>query len=109
MNHVNRGYISIRPTKLFFEWAMQHDSLISFKESDYIEPNIYLITEDFLDEEPVLKQHFKKIFENELMAITDDDVWPETRTLEVFLQWFNVEFGSMVFDLEKSDLKREEI
>ncbi len=29
----------------------------------------------------------------------DDSQWPEIRDLQMFLDWFEVEWGSMVFDL----------
>jgi hypothetical protein len=45
-----------------------------------------------------------------LSSITDEEeYWPEVRTMEVFEAWFAVDFGSIVVDLEKSDLKRESV
>ena len=110
MKFVNRGFITVRPKKAFFEWANSFEEAIEFSEDDQIEPNVYLITEDFFDIEPIIEQNFKKIFESELSAITEESSdWPENRKIETFNEWFDLEIGSMVFDLEKSDLKREEI
>ena len=75
-----------------------------------MEPNVYLITEDFFDIEPIIEQHFKKIFKNELAMITDNEEdWPEDLSQENFLEWFELEVGSTVFDLEKGDLKSEKV
>jgi hypothetical protein len=106
MKIVNRGYIAIKPKNPFWEWAKTKDDSISFTEDDDVEANIYLITEDFFDDGPILEQHFKKIFINELDGVCDEeDGWPEERTLALFKEWFSVELGGTVFDLEKSDLR----
>lgn len=31
---------------------------------------------------------------------TDEDLWPTLRDAEVFLEWFDLEFHSLVFDLD---------
>ena len=75
-----------------------------------MDPNIYLISEDFFDIEPLIEQHYKMIFASELSMVTEDELdWPENRNLELFLEWFELEIGSTVFDLEKSDLKTEKL
>ena len=110
MKIVNRGYISIRQNKAFWDWANEFESDMEFTVEDGIDPNIYLITEDFIDVEPIIEQNFKKIFKNELSMITEEETdWPEIRTMEVFLEWFTIEVGSTVFDLDKSDLRVEKI
>jgi hypothetical protein len=110
MKIVNRGYIAIRQNKAFWDWANEFESDMEFNVEDDIDPNIYLITEDFIDVEPIIEQNFKKIFKNELSMITEEETdWPETRTMEVFLEWFTIEAGSTVFDLEKSDLRVEKV
>jgi hypothetical protein len=110
MKLINRGFISIRPKKAFWDWANEFDSDLTFSVDDGMDPNIYLITEDFFDIEPIIEQHFKKIFASELSMITEsEEDWPQVRTIDAFLEWFNVELGTTVFDLEKSDLKSEKI
>lgn len=110
MNVLNRGFITITPKKPFFDWSNAIDTEIQFTIEDDIEPTVYLITEDFFEIEPLIEQHFKKIFKNELIAITEEEeLWPEERTLTVFHEWFEVKIGSMVFDLEKSNIVGEKI
>ena len=43
------------------------------------------------------------------MITEEESEWPEERTLEVFLNWFTIDIGSTVFDLEKADLKGEKL
>ena len=37
----------------------------------------------------------------------DDDTWPEDITYEMFLEWFDVEFHSMVFDSLSYNIEKE--
>ena len=110
MNIINRGFLIIRPKQEFLNWASQVDTEVSFSESDDVEGTNFLIEEDFFEIEPIIEKHFKKIFKHELAMLTEDEsLWPESITMEVFLNWFSVDFGAIVIDLEKSDLKREKI
>ena len=107
MKIINRGFIIVKPKQAFWDWANQFDEDFSFSEDDDCEGSVYLIEEDFMDFEPVLEKNFKKIMKNELAAVADEEDFPEKITFELFCQWFDVDFGSSVFDLEKSDLKSE--
>lgn len=105
MKIVNRGYIIVRPKKAFMDWANQNDE--DFEDLQDAEANIYLTEEDFYEDEPIIKASFKKIFMNELKSVTEDKtVYPEME-LDVFRNWFEVELGSMVFDMQKEDLKAD--
>ncbi len=110
MNVLNRGFITVTPKQDFWNWANTIDTEVQFSEEDDIEPTVYLITEDFFDIEPLIEQHFKKIFKNELTAITEEEeLWPVERNIDVFLNWFTINVGSMVFDLEKSNIVSDKI
>jgi len=110
MNVLNRGFITVTPKQSFWDWANALDTEFKFSVEDDIEPTVYLITEDFFDVEPIIEQHFKKIFKNELTAITEDEEeWPVERNVDVFLEWFDITIGSMVFDLEKSNIVGEKV
>jgi hypothetical protein len=107
MKFVNRGYMSVKPTQKFLDWANTMDQEYPVT-LEFCEGNIYLIEEDFMEVEPILKANFKAIFENEFTAITEeDDLWPCEFKLENFEQYFTVEFGTTVLDTQKSDLKRD--
>ena len=105
---VNRGFLTVRPTQLFWDWANDVSGEIEFSEFDDTEPTVYLVEEDFFEIEPILKKAYKRIFENELSSISfDEEVWPKAISFELFLTWFNIDNGSIVVDLEKNDLMRE--
>ncbi len=110
MKILNRGFIIVRPTQLFWDWAAKFENELEFSVDDDLEPNVYLITEDFFEIEPVIEKNYKKILETELRMITDEEEdWPLDMNFELFLNWFILEVGSTVFDLEKSDLKSEDV
>lgn len=93
----------MRPAQPMIKWSEQFDEFLALDE--FSEPSVYLIEEDFMDEEPILKSHFKKIFQNELNTISEDEsLYPEIKW-EVFCEWFSVDAGTSVFDLESSDVK----
>ncbi|MFA7272787.1 MAG: hypothetical protein WC044_02910 [Crocinitomicaceae bacterium] len=107
MKFVNRGYLLITPTKTFIDWANTQSPELPL-DAEFVEGNVYLIEEDFLETEPILEANFKKIFKNELEAVTEDEEqWPEKLTMELFLSFFTWEMGTTVFDLQKTDLNRD--
>ena len=108
MKIVNRGFMTVAPKQAFWDWANEFEDDVVFSEADEVEPNVYLITEDFFEIEPILKKAYKRIFENELSSISfDEEVWPKAISFELFLTWFHIDNGSIVVDLEKNDLMRE--
>ncbi len=108
MKITNRGFIILRPQASFWRWVRSIDDQSFYEEGDHVEPSIYLIDEDFMEDEPMILQHFKQLFENELLMITEDTtLWPEQRNIALFNEWFSVELGSSVFDCEPSDLRSE--
>ena len=108
MKVVNRSYITIHPRQALWDWANKYNTEVKFDVEDSTEGTVYLVEEDFFDFEPVLEKNFKKMFKNELSSITDEEeYWPEKLTIELFLEWFVIDFGSIVVDLDKSDLRSE--
>jgi hypothetical protein len=107
MKTVNRGYILVEPRQAFCEWAKLNDEEFDFDETDDLEGSLYLIEEEFMEYEPLIEAHFKKIFKNECMAIVDDEEQIPKATLELFLEWFNVRIGGSVFDTQKAPLNAE--
>lgn len=107
MNFVNRGYIIVKPTESFIEWANSIEGGIKVYPN-FVEGNVYLIEEDFMDTEPILKANFKKIFANEFEPVTDDQAgWPCEIKFENFEKFFEVEFGSTVFDTLTNNLRAD--
>ncbi|MEZ4891102.1 MAG: hypothetical protein R2779_11325 [Crocinitomicaceae bacterium] len=109
MKIVNRGFLIVSPKKPFFDWANNFEEDIYFNESDEVEPTVYLIEEDFIESEHVIKSHYKKIFLNELSMITENPEDHPEISEQLFYEWFKVVDGTTVLDNLKSDLKRFDI
>jgi len=70
MNLVNRGYIYIRPQTKFNTWAKQIDPELLLDEQ--AEGTVYLIEEEFWDDEKILQQYLKKITTHEFSSVTEE-------------------------------------
>ena len=102
MKFVNRGYLIVKPTKLFIDWANKNDE--DYANLVDSEATIYLVEEDFYDDEQVLKANFKDVFINELRAVTEDESeYPEIK-LGIFHEWLAIEMGTSVFDAQSNRL-----
>lgn len=104
MLYINRDVVIIKPRKPFIDWANAVDPYDGPKvniEDFRKDCTVFLVPE--LDTIPdaidIIENNFETIFENELEGMyTDESLWPKTRTLDMFREWFDVEYHSMVFD-----------
>ena len=112
---INRSAITVRAKQPFFDWLR---SLPDRAKPDLTldevneEPKVYLLPEyDLQDErEELLEGCCDIVFENQLYEWwTDEDQWPAPRHLGLFLEWFEVEFHSRIFDLTDAPLFDDEL
>jgi len=110
---INRAAIVVRPARPYLEWASRlkddsdDDAAEQTKELEK-HVAVYLVAEDLSGKEETapLEQYFKQIFEAELSAWwTDENDWPQERTLSTFQEWFEVARESVVTDLAPGSIK----
>ncbi|MBC9812940.1 hypothetical protein H9Y05_10710 [Crocinitomicaceae bacterium CZZ-1] len=106
MKIVNRGFLIVSPKQPFFDWANEFEEEIFFSEEDDVEPTIYLVDEDFIETEQVIRDQFKKIFLNELNMITENTEDHPKINEQLFYEWFSVTAGTTIIDTQSADLKR---
>lgn len=104
MSEINRSLIILRPKQPFLNWAcsLDDESKDLTLESLNEDSTVYLIPEIWQDsdQEEFLKACYDILFEEQLEGWSNDEVaWPKERGLKMFLDWFEVEFHSLVFDL----------
>ena len=104
MSEINRSLIILRPKQPFLDWArsLDDESKDLTLESLNEDSTVYLIPEIWQDsdQEEFLKTCYDILFEEQLEGWWRDETrWPQQRNLKVFLDWFEVEFHSLVFDL----------
>jgi hypothetical protein len=107
---VKRTAIIVKPKQPYIQWANSLDD-DGVKRGEGFEPEhtVYLIEDigDYEgDMEAMVAPYFEFIFEEELNEwhrLESD--WPARRDLAAFLQWFEVEYHSMVLDLGRGQVK----
>jgi len=99
-NYINRYAIILKPKQPFFDWINNHYPNETITEVE--EANIYLVDDEIDDLENWLKKKFDKFFMMELDEWhSNKKEWPQKRNYKMFQQWFQVDFSTMVYDLEK--------
>lgn len=104
MFEINRSSIVVKPRQPFLDWARSHDEDNEDLTLDNVrdDPTVYLIPDLWDNTEPnlVLEWCHSLVFDVELASWhTDPEAWPPDRDLRMFLEWFEVEFHSMCYDL----------
>lgn len=101
---LNRGFISVKPKTLFYKEAEKElqEKLIHISEP---EATIYLIEEDFWDNESVLKKNFKKILECEKRQLSPSKKLELTEIkMDCLNDFFTFSFGNLVVDNEQNGI-----
>ena len=102
-NFVNRYAIIIKPRQPFLDWY----SNLFPEDEDCNTTNTYLISDDIDDIDSWLKKQYEKIFAAELEACTPiEKKWPKKRNYEMFKEWFYIDQSTLVYDLEKSPVRK---
>ena len=106
---LNRGAVVVRPKQPYLDWAAALGDSVPVPDVK-AEKTVYLLPGFENDEEgmDILGEFYEQIFEQELWYwYTDEDAWPMNRTLKLFLEWFDVEFHSIVEDLDEGVIEDE--
>lgn len=103
---LNRGVLIVRPKQPYLDWAAGLDDSGVVPDVGG-EQTVYLVPSFEDDDEAwgIIEQGYAEVFERELYGWhTDESAWPQNRTFQLFLEWFEVEFHSVVEDLGDEEL-----
>ena len=112
MATLNRSAVVVKPKQAFLDWLRaadptSHDlTLRDLAE----EPTIYLIPECDTEAEidQVLRTLCEEIFTEQLASwFNEEPAWPHDRRFEIFCDWFDVQYHSMLIDLCDNPLDRD--
>ena len=111
MHTINRAVLIVKPKNPYLNWVNglnQSETPVTYDEL-ITEQSVFLIPAvDEGELELNMRRHFKTIFENELEGWSmDHEAWPKKLTFKLFNEWFQLEWGSEVFDLGRGDIERE--
>lgn len=105
---LNRGFLFIKPKDAFITWAQQNNPELLIDAN--AEGSVYLIEEEFWEDELILKQYAKKIAQQEFKSINDDaDTWPSCNDTNEFENLFSYELGCTSIDLLKIPLEKDQL
>lgn len=110
MKLVNLSAIIVKPKQPYWDWVNNLDDEPISPESLSSEHPVYLLPECDSDAQFQLwlKKNYLTIFENELHAWwQDDNDWPVVRDYKTFRAWFEIQYGSEVFDMSEKPLLTE--
>jgi hypothetical protein len=102
---LNRSVLTLRAKQPFLDWLRSLPDPVSDEVTleTLSEDNTAYLTPDHEDNDErdeILEQAFGLIFEDQLAGWwTEEEAWPEDRSLATFLAWFDVAWHSLVEDL----------
>ena len=103
MSKINRSLVVVKPKQPFLDWARSFDLDEGLQLDQFRDESSAYLTPEFEFQEhrmEVIAWCLDFVFEEELCAAsTDETIWPKRRDLTTFLEWFDVEFHGIVFDL----------
>ncbi len=107
-NMVNRAVLIVRAKEPFRAWLSNlPDSEETTIKDINDDSTAYLIPEydDDRQRDRIVKKLYPIIFEEQLNDwCTDEDMWPQKRTLAMFKKWFEQDFHTVVDDLGNNEL-----
>lgn len=112
MYSINRSIAVIKPKQPLLDWLNAlPDNVVLFTLAELqTDCTVLLIPEYDTDEKALkfIKKNYLGIFERELDGFcTDPDYWPAKRDYKTFLQWFDIELHSEVFDTVDKEIIKE--
>ena len=109
---VNRCIATVRVREPFLEWLRGLLDPCDFGLDVINDDNTAYLLPEYEDDhqrDRILIGYFNAIFEEQLASWwTDERDWPSKRSLQMFKQWFDIEFHSVVLDLVDDELLDDE-
>jgi hypothetical protein len=112
MSTINRCVLIVRAKQPLLLWLHSLPNSASFTLQEVnLDTAAYLLPEyeDDADTKKLLRRYFHLVFEEQLSSWWQDEAdWPAKRDMKMFMQWFDIEFHSVVLDLVDKPLLHEE-
>lgn len=107
---VNRNALVVEPKQPFVDWINACPDTTDKVHLNELTDNctVFLIPEQIYNADDWLKENYKAIFAYKLESwYTDTELWPKDFSFRNFQQYFNVQYVSMVVDLEFGAIKKD--
>ncbi len=114
MHIIDRSIAIIKPKQPYVDWANQLPDANSEVSLDDFQRDCFALMLAEYDTEEEAREHINEmwedLFEEKLLGwSTNENWWPRERTKEMFWEWFDVEFHSMVIDPYEDLIKKERL
>ena len=116
MRVVNRTAITVVGARPYDDWTRSTDADFNRGALTVAHAKTYgsaFLLPEFELEEDVqewIEDNFSWLFEFQLSAWTEDlSLWPPTRDLRTFREWFRVDIHSVVVDVAEDEIEGEEL
>ena len=108
MKLINRGFLMVKPSQKFIDWALSIDDSLMMDEDS--EGSVYLIEEEFWDDAQIIEKYAKKIWTQECQVFLVGNLELQLPALpENFHEFFYFELGCTVIDLLKNPISVEDL
>jgi len=108
---INRYAIILIPTEACLEWVKSCPDYVNGPPLGKMqpEPTVYLIPDAKAGPDDYIRRHYKPMFEEELSSwYTEPEMWPKELSLEMFRKFFTILVTTMVYDLGKKPIEKDE-
>ena len=106
---INRIAVTLIPTEACLDWINSGDDDKLTLDEIQEDPTTFLLPEGRDDSEAQVRRHFRTMFEEELNSwYTDPTLWPKDRSFKLFQKFFTIQVASMVVDLGKGEIVKDE-
>ena len=109
---INRYAVTLLPTEAFLDWVRScpdNNPRMTLGEMQR-EPTVYLIPEATkAPPEDYVPRHFKAMFHEELNSwYADPEFWPKDLSFKSFKKFFEINISTVVYDLGKGAIEKDE-
>ena len=108
MENVKRTALILKPKQPFLDWLLSVEPGEDFRD-ELKEGDVYLLPyyEEISQMQNWLKRNFDTIFTDQMNNwYTDEALWPENRTMKMFMEWFEYSLSTMVLDTQRGGIEK---
>lgn len=106
---INRNVAIIRPRQEFLDWleGVPDEEPLKISLDQLRTDCTTLLIPEFDDADEAIAyvyRYWQDLFEAELEGwYTDESIWPQERTIETFMGWFDIEIHSTVIEMDEDE------
>lgn len=108
MENIKRTALVLKPKQSFHDWLLRVEPGEDFRDT-LKEGDIYLLPdyEEISQMQNWLNRNYDSIFTDQLNNwYTDKALWPQNRTMKMFMEWFEYSLFTIVLDTQRGTIEK---